>query len=126
MAQPTRGYDYRRVNHLLARLAQPPSAHDRVAPERPRGMLLYIVHQLWERAKREEPTLVDGPPFVQPTDEPTDDNPCVVCFVNRRTMTARCGHRCACFGCSARLAAAPDPRCPVCRAPWTGLLRVYE
>jgi hypothetical protein len=122
MAQPT--YDYQRLNHLLVGLARRASAHDRGHPETPRGPLLYVLHQLLERAQRDQPA-VDGAPRAQPTDEPTD-NPCIVCCVNRRTMTARCGHRCACFGCSARLAAASDPRCPVCRAPWTELLRVYE
>jgi len=67
-----------------------------------------------------------APRPVHPTgdDEPTDDNPCVVCLTNRRAvMSARCGHNCLCIGCSRGLR---DAKCPMCRGPWVDLLRVYS
>jgi len=65
--------------------------------------------------------VVGAPP--EGVDEPTDENPCVVCLENRRAvMSLRCGHNCVCFGCSYKIKTA----CPICRGPWVDLVRVFS
>lgn len=62
-------------------------------------------------------------------DEPElpDDAPegeaCVVCAARRKTALVKpCNHLCLCVTCAAT---APLTTCPMCRAPITGIVRVY-
>ena len=53
-----------------------------------------------------------------------DEQPCVICLVKRRTFAfIPCGHRCICGGCHTKSA---FDKCPVCRAPVTAAMKIFE
>ncbi|KAJ1485874.1 ankyrin repeat-containing domain protein [Baffinella frigidus] len=53
--------------------------------------------------------------------------PCVVCMERAPIMALLpCGHRCVCAECLARLNAGADRRCPICRDPVHGSVRVFD
>jgi hypothetical protein len=56
------------------------------------------------------------PPMV---DSPASDvdKSCVVCLVNKVTITLLCGHPIYCCGCAKLMAARRKPACAICREP---------
>ena len=61
-----------------------------------------------------------------------DDEKCSVCIQHARNVVlAPCGHKCICTGCLERLQSTATSRayrskCPMCRAPFTMGVKVFE
>jgi hypothetical protein len=60
-------------------------------------------------------------------DAPEDDaTMCVVCLVERKDhVFIPCGHLCACEGCATEITNMKDPTCPMCRAPFVSVNKVF-
>ena len=55
-----------------------------------------------------------------------DDRMCVVCLVARKDhVFIPCGHMCACEGCATEIKNTDSPACPLCRAPFALVNRVF-
>lgn len=62
----------------------------------------------------------------------SDDEKCCVCLQRARdTVLAPCGHKCVCDPCVIKLQGKDTPiayrrKCPICRAPFTIGVKVFE
>ena len=58
------------------------------------------------------------------SDEQNTSTMCVVCLVKEREMAfTPCNHLCVCMGCA--IFDKFNGKCPTCREPVTGMLRIY-
>ncbi len=74
----------------------------------------------WENLRREK-----GVPITI-TPPPLPEQVCCICLAEKAdTACVPCGHLCACGACLKTLSSAEDSRCPMCRTPVTGVLRIY-
>jgi len=66
-------------------------------------------------------------PYVDEPDACVGDHVCTACL-SRASVCApdTCGHRVLCVTCSLIIKQVGDYRCPVCRAPFTGILHVRD
>lgn len=44
------------------------------------------------------------------------EEPCVICFTNKKKVAFNCGHMCTCIACSQQLKRNWG-QCPICRGP---------
>ena len=60
-------------------------------------------------------------------DIPTDieSERCVICFENKKVIAGGCGHLCICYNCNIHMCEQREPKCPICRALWINLHRIY-
>lgn len=56
---------------------------------------------------------------------PADQQPCVVCMVNKKKFVYNCGHLCCCIQCDDIIMLGND-QCPVCRAAIIQRTLVYN
>jgi hypothetical protein len=56
-----------------------------------------------------------------------DDRMCVVCLVERKDQIfVPCFHLCACEGCADEIKNTENPTCPMCRAPFASVNKVFS
>lgn len=72
------------------------------------------------------PDWLRSPAPPPPVAEKTDDTECSVCMAEENVAAfAPCGHQCVCMACAQRVM-EQNRRCPVCREPCTGFLRIFR
>jgi hypothetical protein len=80
-----------------------------------------------DEAEDDAPDCGDKKPAAVSANVAEDDAAmCVVCLVERKDFIfIPCFHVCACEGCAAEIQNTKNPTCPMCRAPFTSVNKVY-
>ena len=80
-------------------------------------------------ASLEEPVAAadeDKKPAASTDASEDTDMMCVVCLVERKDyIFIPCFHMCACEGCATQIKNTKSPACPMCRAPFASVNKVF-